>query len=397
MKAARCLLQISSLTLCLLTTNVFAENVQHPYSKLSKDAITQKALLNTQQRPSISHKLSQTVLDRLTNENQYQLNILSTLDKQLSGNKTNNSIFKADKSRLNQLIKTKESNKLTLSSDAQINFLVLRLIDAIYFLDSVKVAAQQTHDILIEMQTIATQAQSGALSNHDRQSYQQMLEAHIQSINYAQHVNLWNGLKFIGGGKIRIRIGDQETESSTLKIDIPAFDPVTLSLSKISVATAQDAVIALITIEADMAILNRVVAATQTPAIDDAEAMLASIPSVLDQDFTLLMQCTDLAIQAVNGTNSSTELDVIDTYFNYYKAALNQTQTYVSLDGPKMLGGGNIYIQMGAEKSDNNNLIIELPTTDVKSFSLDKVDLKTNDDAYKALMMLLDDIQYFVY
>ncbi len=384
---------------------VFASNVYADASSLQvhlpKNPAVIKIINDLKSKYNEKESLSDGITARLQNENKHQIEVLTELKTKLATLHMDEKLNSSYAAKLDQLIEQKRNEKINFSlsgaSNPEINFLDLRLIDALNMMKAIQVSVDQTKQILENMQALAVQASSGTYSSTELYNLDLEFQGYKNAIPYVQTVDLLNGEKTISGGNLTIQIGEDTNALSTLVVKIQPFDPAFLGLNGLELTSNSQAQNALEYIEADLNELSQTLADVQTPALYDAGAMLASIPSVLYQDFMLLGSSTNVILQSLNGVYSNEQRATFDTYFTYYKSALTQTQTYVSLDGPKMLGGGNIHIRIGNNPSPETTLDIDLPITDVKKLNLDQYNVRTEAAALDALSAAWKDLHDFAY
>ena len=324
-------LLLSSLVASLVCSTLYADINNQP--KYASAQLLAQQLFNTEK------ELPAAVKQRLNEHAKYQQNILVELQSKIANTNDDGSF----KSQLLQKIKVASQKK----TNQEINFLNLRLNDALYMIDNIQISANKTLSLLQDMNELAVKAANGTNGQDDLQNLNQQFQGYKQVMAFVQTVDLLNGEKKISGGDITIQIGDDKDESSTLIIKIPAFDAVALGLNNSSIDSQSNAMTTIAQLHEAITMVNEVL--VSTPYIPDAEAMLMSIPSVLTQDYELYCSTLDLIIQSVNGVYSNQDRELMDTFFDFLKSSLTKTQTYVSLSGPKKLGAGNIHIQIGHE------------------------------------------------
>ena len=94
----------------------------------------------------------------------------------------------------------------------------------------------------------------------------------------------------------------------------------------------------------------------------------------------------ELTLQSINGTTSQEDRIHLDAAINHVKAAITKTNSYVSLDGVKNLGGGDLHITIGyADKY--NSLDVTVPPVDVQVLGLDKLILQHRNLPVKRSML----------
>lgn len=309
---------------------------------------------------------------------------------------------KAQQNRKNAL----EGVKFKNTSDdnaTKINFIDLRLIDAVRMLEAVRISSMLTLDIVTAMHELAVMAADGSISDQDRAYLNIQFRAFIdgETIQSAQKINLFNGTKTVSGGDISIQFGSEISDSSSLVIKIPAFDNKTLELDDLDIGIRENVSHAIRVLVNAESFLTTVVTNSSLPYITEAEAMLLSMPFMLDQNFNLDMAAEITILNALRISScelcGNNDTSYLDTELSYIKAAMNKTQTYLSLYGPKMIGGGKITIQIGKESSPETTLEIDLPATDNKVTGMDKLDVATYESALTSYYALGNIMRDFVY
>lgn len=277
----------------------------------------------------------------------------------------------------------------------QINFLDLRLSDAIVVLESVQISPKLSLDIVQKMYDIAVEATSGTHSSAELTHLNVEFQYHLSTIRYAQSVELFDGNKTISGGDLTIKFGDTNSE---WKLNIPQIDPKSLGISDLNLLTNANAQNALDSLNTAIHILQMAMLSTSTPFISDAEAMLINMPYMLHQNFNIVIAMRDLAIQAMNGVYNDIDRSFLNMELDYLKLAMKQTQTYLSLFGPITTGAGKITIQIGPGNLPENKLEIDLPATDIKVLGIDKltlISMKETDKAFSAILKIMKDFVYY--
>lgn len=354
--------------------------IKHSNDQSSYDSLN--VLMNKQaQRQAEEITELQNNINALQSDKKLQLNLsnrLKSLTKQNIGMNADSNINDADK--------------------IEMNFLDLRLIDAYFMLEAVRKSPQITLELVQHMNELAVDAADGTHSTAEMQALDLKFQAYKRAINFVQTITLLNGHKVINGGDIIIKFGANATEASSLRINVPAFDAKSLLINDLAIQTQADATAAIGTIQVSIQKLVKCIAITAgTPVINDAEAMILSIPFMLYQNFELLMTTRDLILEAMNGTVSDDDRALMNIDFDYLKSAMNKTQTYLSLSGPKMIGGGNIMIQIGNESSPYTTLKIDLPATDIKKIGMDNQNIKTFASTKEAFVAILKNMYDFTY
>jgi flagellin-like hook-associated protein FlgL len=247
------------------------------------------------------------------------------------------------------------------------------------------------------MSELAVKAANGTVGSDELAALNQEYQAYKRAIGYAQTITLLNGHKEISGGDVTITFGKQVSAASSYEIKIPAFDVQSLGIRDTNLLTPANASQALERIYTAVGFLRICIVITSGPIMSDAQAMLLNMPFMLYQDFNLLLSTRNLVIQALNGTNSNEDRALLDIEFNFVKGMMNKTQTYVSILGPKMTGGGKITIQVGHDNSPYNRLEINLPATDISVLGLDKLDINTFESTKTTFGVLLKNLHDFAY
>ena len=366
-------------------------------TKLQEEA-TQSALLNKlgiefHHQANHELKLSDPVTTKLQALNQQQLNQLLALKAS-----TTHLNLDADlTAKLDELIALKKSRLASTESDTKINFLNLRLIDGLSMLNAVNSSAQTTLKVLMKMRQLADDAANGVYSTDDLRRMDMQFQAYKRLIPYVQSIDLLNGEKTVSGGDIKIQFGDDGAKDRTLTYHIRSFDLHSLNISALDIITNSNASNALASLNtAEFAVENSI-AEANAGVIDDAETALANLPYVLSQDYKLFDLSLELIVKACNGLYSAGDLAILNMYFDQLKMTFNKIQAYSSLDGVKMVGGGNVHISIGDSGNAETQLVIELPVTDVLKLGLDRQTVTSQQNAYNALDAILGNIHDFAY
>lgn len=271
-----------------------------------------------------------------------------------------------------------------INAASAINFLGLQIGDGITLLEAERIAPKITMQILQQMNVLAVEVANGSLGVADMEKLDAAFQQLKSSLIYAQTINVFNGIKSLAKGNINIQFGN---ESNSLLIKMPAYDINALGLNNLTIADGStpaktDARAAIDAIKVAENIVSSCITITETPAIDDAEALLLTLPIYLSQDLDLLIQSFDTILAASNGTNSTQDLINYDTYLNYLEDAMTQDQTYVSLNGPISMGTGDLKIRIGQQDLPETTLQISLPITNVKMIEMDSIHLASGAVSY---------------
>lgn len=381
------------LDLLLITGLVISSASYALPSNTLQTPAAQKIITQLELQKEYQYQPPVCVMSRLKKTNQEKLNILIDLRNKITTVSTNEKLIK----KINNAI-AKQQSLLALqdpSPNSEMNFLDLKLVDAINMLLGVPRAAQQTSKILMHMKELALTAANGTNGSDVLRQMNYEYQGAKQVIRFIQSVDLLNGEKTVSGGDIKIQIGKDDSQSLTIKI--PAFDLASLGVDDTSIESNTNAEEAVGQLTLALQEMDQVIMTSTLPNIEDAEIMLTSIPNVLLEDYGIYGFMLDDILAATNGTNSDQNRNNYETIFDYYKSALNKLQTYVSLDGPKMLGGGDITIQIGPIATDATTLTIPVPTTDVKVVGMDQWHLTTQASSYAALDAMLKNLHDFAY
>lgn len=284
-----------------------------------------------------------------------------------------------------------------LAENSRINFIDLRIDDAIVMLEAVKVAPRMTTNLLVKMREFAVQASNAARSTAERKNLDMSFQMYKEVIDNSQMIGLIAGLKRIGGGDIRISFGTGSKQSEFLNIELPAIDGQSLGLKPLNILSTSSAQDAVKVIDNALDTLARYSVSVSEPVINDAEALLLYVPYMLYQNFNLEIAARDLMIKSLNAIFSNNERQLFNLELNYLKAAMQKNQVYVSLAGPVNTGGGNITIQVGKVPSPESMLVIEFPVTDIHLLGIDKFDITSPATANDAFIKMITIMKNFVY
>lgn len=374
-----------------IVTSAIAYPIDSSNHKLS--ILAQQTLKNyPKEKATINHKIK----SRLASQREIRYGILLDLrDRFVKANIQESS--KREIIKQIDLLKNISSTSFNASTLDKINFLDLQLSDALAMLQNIQYSADQTYNVLNIMHQLADVAANGNHSKDEMDLLNTRFLMYKSVINYIQSTDILDGEKKLSGGDFSIQIGESHQANTFFKITIPSFDTETLSLADLSIETVENAYHAIEILNHDFVILDRVIDSAISEAITDAGAFLCLIPFILNQDLQLFNLMQELIEQAANGALNDDDRALMNIEFDNLKSALQKTQTYDSLDGPKLLGGGTLHIQIGKYATPETTLTINLPITDVNATGLDKLDIKTLTGAYTSLNALFKIKHDFAY
>lgn len=369
-----------SLAACAMIMSTFANPMKpanQPISAYEQELI--KAY------PKKTLRLDNTILTRIAAHRDAQSKLIADFKNEINRSSLNevtkNSLLK----RVNSLNLTTTYLQKFNDQTEEINFLELQLHDALAMLNAIQASATETHDILVNMHMLAVEASDTSHTNEQRELLNIRYIGNKHILDYIQSIYLLNGEKKLSSGDFIIQIGESRDAVNILKISIPAFDPEALSLSDTSIDTVNNARHSIEILNNDFIILNNAITATSSDITADAAAMMCLLPFVLTQDLQLYNLIQDLIVKAADSVWGDNDRALMNMEFDKLKSMIRKTQTYVSLDGPKYLGGGSLFIQIGKYSTPESTLSIKLPVTDVMSLGMDKLDIKTQMNAYQSL------------
>lgn len=276
-----------------------------------------------------------------------------------------------------------------LAQKEEINFLSLQIAEGFNLLQGIHTSADATNPILKSMLDLAIQVATGTLMPSERMQANVQFQALLHSIPQAQTVWLLTGPHTLSGGLVQISLGAQTTPIYT--IPVPAFDAASLGLGNLDIASVTDAITAIDVLQSAIYTVNKVGGMAVSMAIQDMQAMLLSIQNMLAQELSLTEAAANLILQT--SSVDPNVLTVMNIDLSYLISAMRQMQTYVSLKGPIVLGGGNIHLQVG----NNAPLTISAPVVDVDQTGLAAMDISTPASAATAMTVILDRLHHFVY
>lgn len=323
----------------------------------------------------------------------------------IQGLKEMKSWDKSEALQTTKLEKLIPQNTKAENESTHINFLAMQLMDAIAMLMYIPEAVKQTDLILNRMSYLANEALNGTYSDTERRLLDKEFQQLLAAIDTIQTAPTLAGDKKISNGDVIIKIGEGD-QASTLTVKISSFTVPMLGLSSLSIANSSDASTAFSAIAEAKDSIQAVL--VETLPLQDAEIMLASIPHTLAIEYNLLDQAKALAMQAANDTHPY-DLPLLDKYFSTLKAIMTKAESYVSLDGTKKLGGGNIHIQIGREISDTQDnqpyplkgevthFDIHLPASDPHALNWHHLAIDTSEAAKATNVKIAQDISNFVY
>lgn len=374
-----------------IVTSVIAYPIDRAPNKLS--TLTQQILKNY---PKQNVTFDNIMQSRLISQRELKYKILLNLREKLV--KSNIQVISKHEI-INQIdtIKNQSASSINASKLDEINFLDLQLNDALTMLQNMQQSADQTYNVLNIMNQLADVAANGNHSKDEMELLNTRFLMYKGIINYIQSTDTLDGEKKLSGGDFSIQIGESYQATTLLKITIPSFDTDTLALTDLSIDTIENAYHAIDVLKNAFGILDRVIASTNSDAITDTGTFIRLIPFILNQDMQLFNLMQELIEQAANGALNDDDRALMNIEFDNLKSALQKTQTYDSLDGPKLLGGGTLHIQIGKYVTPETTLTINLPITDVNATGLDKLDIKTLIGANTSLDALLKLKHNFAY
>lgn len=344
--------------------------------------------------------LTPAVSQRLQQEYQQQINLLQNAKVNITNLALDSKIKKAFVTRVDENIqKLNMLSKKSISSNdlAEVNFLDIKINDALLMMEYMKNSARLTTQILEKMTDIAIKAADGTHGYEALAGMNDSFQAYKQALRYIQSGMVLNGEKTVSGGDLSIRIGENNNEATLVTVKIPAFDSAALDLTELNVTSATNAMESLATLRIALTTMNSVNVAVNSIAMDDARAMLLTIPYVLNQDYQLFITAWHWIVESCNGTLGDANRALLDQAFTELKALIVKTQTFVALSGPKKLGGGTVHIQIGQYATPETTLDIPLPATDINVIGLDRENIQTQDNAYRALDTMLKTLHDFAY
>lgn len=282
------------------------------------------------------------------------------------------------------------------NSNNDINFLDIQLSDALNFLINIKIAALSTKSMLLEMKKVAAEVTAGTYSQDDNERYNTMFQRYKEILGFMQHVDSYAGEKTVSGGSIHLSFEDNSGTHDTYTVALPAFDPQALSLSQLNTLSQKNAQAALDVIENDIKTLERVMIQMDN-YIDDLDALILSIPSVLATDYIIFSRMIELSVQAASDPYDINDKALLDMQFTTLKQEMDKSQIIPTLNGPIRMTGGQLRIQIGEEATPDHVVTIHLPDVNLVDLSLDRSHIDTQDNTYATLETLQNAIRHFVY
>lgn len=317
------------------------------------------------------------------------LNLLAQTKNNLGKLKLDKNLLTLQEKALDALIQ-----KNHLGQKQNLNFLDMQLIDAISILLYIPERDKQVVSILKRMSYLAKEALSSRIPDSDRElldlEYQELLALIEQGLPVPTRAG---DIKIRGDLTIQIGKGQQ---ASVFKVPVLDISNQYLGITMTGIKTSSDAedaysavATAIDTVEAFIAI---------EIYLEDAEIMLASLPSILALEYELFEQTRTLSIQAANGLYSDYDRSNLDKFYLLLVANLIRTSSYLSLmNGTINLGGGDIHMQFGEEARGDNELTIHLPISSADSLGWNKLSIACLEDAQTTRDKIRQDISNFVY
>lgn len=282
------------------------------------------------------------------------------------------------------------------NSNNDINFLDIQLSDALNFLTNIKIAALSTKSMLLEMKKAAAEVAAGTYSQDDNERYNTMFQRYKEILGFMQHIDSFAGDKTVSGGSIYLSFEDNNGKHDTYTVVLPAFNPQALSLNALNTLSQKNAQEAIDTIENDIKTLERVTVQMDN-YIDDLEALILSIPSVLATDYIIFNRMIELSMQAFSDPYNLDDKALLDMQFTTLKQEMDKSQIIPTLNGPIRMTGGQLRIQVGEESTDDHVVTIRLPDVNLVNLSLDRSHINTNENTYATLDTLQNAMRHFVY
>jgi hypothetical protein len=273
-----------------------------------------------------------------------------------------------------------------------INPLAYELEDITRMVACVASANINTMNLIYKLHELAADAADGTHSVDELKNLDRTFQALKKYIRYAQTVNLIAGPKELGGGAIKVVMG----ELNELTIPLDPIDIKSLGIEKCNILTVDNA---LDTMDALIDALNIVIKNLVVAPVlmDDAISMIQTIPYALNQTIQLFNSMKELTMLAATGTTPDADRALIDLVFNSLKTEMDKLQTVVTDNGIKHLGEGKLHLQVGNALSDATSICIPLPITDVVALGLDKNNLLTQQNALETLTALNDALRNLIY
>lgn len=100
-----------------------------------------------------------------------------------------------------------------------------------------------------------------------------------------------------------------------------------------------------------------------------------------------LQTMNQLAVQAANGTNGTSDLSALDTQYQALITEIGRVSQSTNFNGVNILGGGSIAIQIGAGNTANDTISLTLTSTSTGSagLAISGTDLTSNANALTAI------------
>lgn len=371
----------------LVISQAYSEDTKH-ISRIFK-SINKMYLVSAAQNPQAAK-----ILSEILNKEDYTANSLKAITIQVeSANQNRQEALKELQSKMPHF------NNMSFNDNEKIpiNFVDLRIDDAIVMLEMVKISPQLTIKMLITMRELAILAANSASSSDDLRRLDFEFKNYKAAMEYAQSIGLIDGVKNISGGNLKITFGNGKAKTSVLNINLPSIDSKSLGIDELNLLSYSNAIKAVTIIDQAISLVNKYSVIASDPVITDLEVMIVTMPYMLYQNFNLVIDARDLILQGLTSVVSDYERDLMDIEFNYLKSAMQKTQTYLSLSGPITTGEGKITIQIGETALPETMLEIDLPATDIHVIGIDKLDIKTFTAANEALLSIINIMKNFVY
>lgn len=379
----------------LITTSSFAD-MTYLQSQINQTNVAVQNKLKNDFTNQFQIALKTALQKRAKQQNEILANLQAHLNSLQAPSSFKGMQNEAIRRMMQKNILLQNTTESVINTMPEIHLLKAHLLDAYEILETMRSSVAHTQEALQSMYRLSQQAASQILTDEQIDSLDAEFQSYKKRIEISQTASLLSGEKKVGGGDLYIQFGTETVETSLFAVKVPAYNIAALGITDLNLKHPELGSVQSKLLEAMNSVAASQTALIRSNAIDDAETMLLSVPAILNQNYALLAESKATSLAALSYLDP-TDSPSLNTYFDYLKQALDQNQTYTSINGPKKLGGGNIHIQIGSITSPSTTLEIPLPITDEKKLGMNELNLKTAESsvfAYDTMGKILRNFMY---